>query len=240
MGLLEETAAAISADLPESLEKLLTVAEMAVEALEEAAMVADAEGVERASELYRAVIWKLNGGTFIGCAADESAPAIMVERHCQAAPGDTPKWGQTGEFLIEAGGIRALVQYGSSLTLPAHFAFIVVDLDAPFISPTGYRSHFDRIRFGQTVKEAAIAIFEGYIEQKPVTLVEAQIRNRLALETLPSWMGGITPPPRRVPATPPRGFELVDVILPSHKAFVARKWAEQAVRKMAKQCTKSH
>ena len=64
-----------------------------------------------------------------------------IARRCLA----TPLWGQRGQFLVADGDMRALVEYeaGYGGPLGAHFQFHVIDLDRPFISETGYRSHFD-------------------------------------------------------------------------------------------------
>ena len=49
-------------------------------------------------------MWKLNGGTFFGCLADDLAAGKIIEKHCASALGKVPMWGQTGQFLIEVEG----------------------------------------------------------------------------------------------------------------------------------------
>ncbi len=116
-------------------------------------MRGDGAAAEVAGDRYEAIIWKLNGGTNFGCMADDEAAGRVIERHCAAVPGDVPLWGQRGQFLAVAGDVRALVEYeaGYGGPLNAHFQFHAVDLDRPFISATGYRSHFDTARGCMTV-----------------------------------------------------------------------------------------
>jgi hypothetical protein len=229
----KDRAAELAASMPDAQDELLAVAAAAVDALQVAVLAGDQDAADLARDRYNATIWKLNGGTFFACVADENAPGNVVDRHCQAEPGAVPKWGQSGAFLVAVDGIRALVEFGSGLGwLGAHFAFRVVDLDKPFITETGYRSHFDEMRAGQTVDEAATAILAGYLKEKRPALVAPSSRDRLALEPLPAWLTQATPPPCRLPAATPPGFVLVDVVLPAHRAFVARKWAAQARDRM--------
>ena len=179
----------------------------------------------------------MNGGTHVGSMADHDAPGQVIERHCAAVPGDVPLWGQRGQFLVADGDMRALVEYeaGYGGPLGAHFQFHVIDLDRPFISETGYRSHFDTARGCMTVDEVARGILAAQrAEKKRPVMVEASYRDRLADAPLPAWLAGLEPPARREPATVlvPPGFVLVDVVLPSHRAFIARRWAAEAATKI--------
>jgi hypothetical protein len=152
-------------------------------------------------------------------------------------PGDVPLWGQRGQFLVADGDMRALVEYeaGYGGPLGAHFQFHVIDLDRPFISETGYRSHFDTAQGCMTVDEVARGILAAQrAEKKRPVMVEASYRDRLADAPLPAWLAGLEPPARRAPATVlvPPGFVLVDVVLPSHRAFIARRWAAEAATRI--------
>lgn len=86
-----------------------------------------------------------------------------------------------------------------------------------------------------TVDEVARGILAAMLAEKmrPV-LIEASYRDRLADAPLPDWLAGLVPPARREPATVtiPPGFVLVDVVLPAHKAFIARRWAADAAGKV--------
>ncbi|WP_367899703.1 hypothetical protein [Xanthomonas oryzae] len=65
-------------------------------------------------------------------------------------------------------------------------------------------------------------------------MIDTKDRDRLADDALPRWLDNLDPPARREPATLPPGYALVDVILPPHQAFIARKWAEAARKKLEK------
>ena len=215
-------AAELLAELPTDRDELLAAAVAAVVEIDAAIMRGDGAAAEAASDRYEAVIWKMNGGTHVGSMADHDAPGQVIERHCAAVPGDVPLWGQRGQFLVADGDMRALVEYeaGYGGPLGAHFQFHVIDLDRPFISETGYRSHFDTAQGCMTVDEVARGILAAQrAEKKRPVMVEASYRDRLADAPLPAWLAGLEPPARRAPATVlvPPGFVLVDVVLPSHR-----------------------
>ena len=230
-------AAELLAELPADRDGLLAAAVAAVVEIDAAVMRGDGAAAELAGDRYEAIIWKLNGGTNFGCMADDEAAGRVIERHCAAVPGEVPLWGQRGQFLAVTGDMRALVEYeaGYGGPLNAHFQFHAVDLDGPFISATGYRSHFDTARGCMTVDEVARGILTAMLaEKKRPVLIEANYRDRLADAPLPDWLAGLVPPARREPATVtiPPGFVLVDVVLPAHKAFIARRWAAEAAGKV--------
>ncbi|WP_193387859.1 hypothetical protein [Xanthomonas phaseoli] len=230
----EQYAADLAAELPAEGGELLAVTAAAVGELHAAVLEHDGAGAERAAQRYEACVWKLNGGTFFGSNADESAAGRVIERHCRAEPGLIPMWGQRGEFLIVVDGIRALVEFDAGFgLLHCHFAFHAVDLDRPFISGTGYRSHFETAQGGMTVDQVAAAVFGQYLAEKNGrVMIDAGDRDRLADEALPGWLDNLEPAARREPATLPPGYVLVDVILPPHQAFIARKWAEAARKRL--------
>lgn len=230
-------AAELLAELPTDRDELLAAAVAAVVEIDAAIMRGDGAAAEAASDRYEAVIWKMNGGTHVGSMADHDAPGQVIERHCAAVPGDVPLWGQRGQFLVADGDMRVLVEYeaGYGGPLGAHFQFHVIDLDRPFISETGYRSHFDTAQGCMTVDEVARGILAAQrAEKKRPVMVEASYRDRLADAPLPAWLTGLEPPARRAPATVlvPPGFVLVDVVLPSHRAFIARRWAAEAATRI--------
>ncbi|EDD8358767.1 klcB [Salmonella enterica subsp. enterica serovar Enteritidis] len=236
-------AAVIATSLPDDRDKLLEVAAAAVAGLHEAVLNGADLVVEVADDRYNAAVWKLNGGTFFGCQGDENAAGRIIERYCQAAPGEIPMWGQVGEFLLEVEGVRAVVEVtdGFGSLANRHFAFHAVDLDGPFISETGYRSHFDRARARMTVDQVAGAIFAQLLRTHRRYLEPAS-QGRLASMPVRPWLAGLAVPPRHVPAVAedwrqptelPPGFVWVDAVLPAQQAFIARKWALNARNKIA-------
>jgi hypothetical protein len=229
-----DIAAALSASMPEDQTGLLAEATAAINVLHAAVLAFDSHGALNAANRYEAAIWKLNGNTFFGCRADEKAAGNVIDRYCEAIPGEVPFWGQKGQFLIEVNGIRTWVDFGGGYGVGrTHYGFNVVDLDQFFISETGYRSHFAELAWGQTVDEAAAAIFAAYLN-KCRYKIDKENLDRLASKPLPTWCSRLMPPARRELATAllPPGFVLVDVVLPAQKAYIVRKWAEDAKKKI--------
>lgn len=239
----DAAAAAVAASMPADRDGLLAVARECVELYNNAVLDRADFAALVISERYEAAIWKLNGGTFFGsCAGDDSA-GMIVKRYCAAVPGVVPLWGQQGEFLINVKDIRCWVKYGGGLgsVLNSHFEFNAVDLDAPFISETGYRSHFCGVVRGQAVDAAAALIFADFLG-KHRRYLEAEYQDRRAEDQLPDWILALVSPARRQPAirepgdavqVVPDGFVVVDVVLTARQAFIVRKWAEAARPRIA-------
>lgn len=165
----------LAAGLPEAAPALLDVAMQAVRYIDAAVRAGDDSSLALATVRYDAVVWMLNGGTFFGCADGPDSPASVVGRHCAAAPGVVPLWGQSGEFLIVIDGIRAVVHMeGRGFSWMHHFEFHAVDPDTPFISETGYRSHFARPVDECTVDEAAALHLRAILVEKGRVMIEAE------------------------------------------------------------------
>lgn len=239
---INEQMAQASQLFPDEREALLAVAMHAIEAGHAAVLAGDRSAREFAWNRYRAVVWKLNGRTFFGCnnTSSPDAGGVLVEQHCRAEPGAIPMWGQAGEFVIEHAGVRALVWYESWHGIEqGHFQFYAVDLDRPFISTTGYRSHFAAARDGMTVDQVAIVEFADHLDNRRRYL-DPDYQDRLAEQALPEWMDALPCRPRRPkgvhedaqPLQVPPGFALVDAVLTEHQAFQVRKWAEAAAAKL--------
>lgn len=234
----DAAAAAMAASMPVDQDGLLAVAKECVELYNNAVLARADFAALVISERYDAAIWKLNGGSFFGSNAGDESAGSIVSRHCQAVPGAVPMWGQQGEFIICVKDIRCWVKYGGGLgsVLNCHFEFKVVDLDGPFISETGYRSHFCGVVRGQAVDAAAAAIFTDFLG-KHRRYLESSYQDSLATDQLPGWIKALPVQPRRSPAVReaqddaqalPDGFALVDVVLTARQAFIVRKWAEAA------------
>lgn len=235
----------IAAELPESRSGLLAVGLAAVAACHAAVMAEDKVGLEAANARYEAVVWKLNGGTFFGCcdSANPDASGSVIKRYCSAKPGEIPMWGQAGEFLVAVAGVRCLVEFstGFGSLMSAHFQFHAVDLAGPFISETGYLSHFEHPRSGLTVEQLACEIVSDRLK-KHRRYIRAEEQTKLAAKPLRPWLAALPVPPRHasdVQDKPeekyevlPPGFVLVDVVLKEHQAFIVKKWAEAAKKKI--------
>ena len=91
-------------------------------------------------------------------------------------------------------GIRAVVEFGDGYgSMYAHFAFHAVDLDLPFISETGYRSHFMPVMGGMTVEEAAEAIMKAILADKGRVLITPDSRQFCERREARAWLD-YTPP----------------------------------------------
>lgn len=224
----------LAEQLPTDAASLLEAGKEFAQAFDEAIMRADQDGAALARRGYDACVWKLNGGTNFGSYANASSPGNLMVEHCAATPGAIPRWGQRGAFLIQVDGMRAIVQYcAHKFQTSMHFEFLAVDLDAEFISETGYRSHFLNCQYGMTVEEVArSAIRSIAAEKRGAVSIALEYRNRLAREALPEWLKGLRPPARRIPETAPDGYEIVDVILPAHKAWQVKKWSDETLAKL--------
>lgn len=106
---------------------------------------ADESEALRMREEARKLALRLNGGD-TAILADENAPGRVLERET-AAPIDTPPlWGQSGDFCVTVGEIRARIRMhgmfgiGMSWSFWPGFCAHAVDYARPFLSETGYRS----------------------------------------------------------------------------------------------------
>ena len=173
----EELAAQIGAGLPETEAELVDVVWDVARKYDAAIMQGDAGGLVAELKRYEAVVFKLNGNTFFGSNADETRPVRRLARATAAEPGAAPLWGQTGDFMVSAEGIRARVLFGGLAHLGmsggCHFEFHIIDLHRPFPSNTGYRSHFTGTGSGMTVVARAQAEFAKLIEDQGLSHLDA-------------------------------------------------------------------
>lgn len=192
----DRKAATLAAAMPEDRAGLLAVTAEATAALHAAVLACDDAAAEAAGDRYDAAVWKLNGGDNFGC-RDRSNPeagGILADEHNRAAPGTVPMWNQCGEFLITVNGIRAVVVVGDGFgRLRVSMSFHVVDRDKPFISETGYRSHFDTARGGMTVDEVATAVFTALLAEKRIPL-DPKYRQRPDYEDPRDWLDELPAP----------------------------------------------
>lgn len=185
----EQKAGARAATLPTEPGELLAVAKAATGAFGVAVIASDDAGAADAVELVEAVIWKLNGETFFGSSADEDSAGNVVARHCAAQPGTVPAWGQQGEFLIEVAGIRALVKCSDGFSwMRFHLEFHAVDVHGPFISETGYRSHFGNVVGGIAVDEAARRVMAALLKDNGRCMVRPESRPLCEERAVRPWL----------------------------------------------------
>jgi hypothetical protein len=167
--------APLASNLPDDRDALLAAARDAVEAYHNAVVNGgDTLKAELASEpaidRYDAIVWKMNGNTFFGSRACDDSMGLVVERHCAAAPGSSPRWGQSAEFIVTVAGVRAVVVIDDAMRDHASMQFHAIDADRPFLSHTGFRSHFFNPRPGMTVQQLAEAVMAGFLKQSRVPI----------------------------------------------------------------------
>ncbi|RZT91022.1 hypothetical protein EV681_4610 [Advenella incenata] len=180
----------VAKSLPSDKSELLALAAGAVDTMHESILCCDQESAFAAGTVYEAVVFKLNGGTFSGCmdSSNPNAGGNMVIEHCRAKKGEIPKWGQYGEFLLTVQGVRVRVVIGDGFGLfRIGFNFHVVDCNLPFISETGYRSHYDTAMGNRTVDELASMIIAEYLKNGR-TLLNPNYRERCANQFQPIWL----------------------------------------------------
>ena len=199
----EHQIAALAASLPTERADLLAVAVDAVHAVNAAILAGNLDTATDAATRYEAAIWQLNGGTFFACRANDYSAANVLADHCAAPDGLAPKWGQRGDFLIACDGMRARVIANTAPErMPPHFAFHAVDLERPFISETGYLSHFGSIHPSCTVEEAACAELAKLQAEHPPRLIAPQHRTHCRL---PDWLPDAAAVPALEPFADERG-----------------------------------
>lgn len=167
--------------LPDDRNELLHAAMQAVVAFNDAILAGDEESAIAADNRYWGIIIKLNGNELCGCTdrGNPEAGGILAREFCKASPGTAPIWSQDGIFAIEVDGVRAVVEVGDGFSpLFAHFQFHAIDVYRTFISETGYRSCFEKIRLGMTVLEMAEAIFASLLTKGRMSAVRKETRDR--------------------------------------------------------------
>ncbi|CAB3920369.1 Uncharacterised protein [Achromobacter xylosoxidans] len=142
-------------------------------ALDAAVLEGDAPTALDAHLAYDALVHSLNGDSALGTYADERSPGLLLQKELKAAAGETPLWGQHGEFLIVVKGTPAYVEYRPTSWL--HGITFHAVRNAPFISPTGFQSAFlsgtpAKDHRGQSVRDVAEALFAESLakHKKPV------------------------------------------------------------------------
>lgn len=180
--------------LPDSEQAQLEYGRAAMARFNDAIMASDDVAAKNAEKDFEAAIYRLNGGTMFGCSAGPEAGGSRLRAYCAEVPGTVPAWGQDGCFLVTVQSVRVVVTADQTFGMwRPHFALEAIDLDRPFISSTGYRSHFfDQQQGGRTVEEAAKAIIADYV-RKGLEMIEANAYCRRRKALCP-WLSGLPPP----------------------------------------------
>lgn len=157
----------------------------------DAMIAASARDIETSTLRYSAVVYRLNGDTFMGSGTKEG-PGGQLRKLLAARPGVVPGWGQAGEYLLEVDGMRVRVVVDPWGVGGVHsLSFWAVDSAAKFISETGYMSHFlhpDQ-HVGKELAQAVRLEFEGLLqgERKPRAIREDE-RGKVSV---PAWLAPV-------------------------------------------------
>ncbi|MEE1883388.1 hypothetical protein V0R55_24800 [Pseudomonas soli] len=184
---------ALLAELPSATERaeLERIAGAVKAVFNDAVRVGDAARADLAMMGWDAVVCRLNGDTFFGCNADGGSQAHLL-KHLAAKPGQVPAWGQDGEWLTEVQGLRIRVKARHWMMETISLDLFAVDLDQPYLSPTGYRSHYldHRQWFGHDFGAAVRLEIERQLSHKDWRLkpIDAEDRARRAERDMPAWL----------------------------------------------------
>ncbi|MCE1119140.1 hypothetical protein, partial [Pseudomonas sp. NMI795_08] len=184
---------ALLAELPPATERaeLERIAGEAKAVFNDAVRVGDAARADLALLGWDAVVYRLNGDTFFGCDADDGSRTHLL-KHLAAKPGQVPGWGQDGEWLTEVQGLRIRVKARNWMHGGTSLDLFAVDLDQPYLSPTGFRAHSMDARqwhgyeFGTAVRlEIERQLPHKDWQLKPIAAEDRAFR---AEHDLPAWL----------------------------------------------------
>ncbi|SEG58987.1 MT-A70 family methyltransferase [Bosea lathyri] len=150
---------AIAAELPEDLATLTTAYGEAIDLHHDAVMreAVDEAGAQR--ERMDAILYRANGLTSFGVGCNDAPMSI---RRANWAPcGTVPKWGQTGQFIVEHRDVRAIICFGD------HEGIHAADFNRPFPSETGFHSIGATREPGMSVEDYGRAMIDGAIAYSP-------------------------------------------------------------------------
>lgn len=184
---------ALLAELPSATERaeLERIAGEVKAVFNDAVRVGDAARADLAMMGWDAVVCRLNGDTFVGCNADGGSQTHLLKL-LAAKPGQVPAWGQDGEWLTEVQGLRIRVKARHWMAGTTSLDLFAVDLDLPYLSKTGYRSHYMDYRqwLGHDFGAAVRLEIERQLSHKDWRLkpIDAEDRARRAEHDMPAWL----------------------------------------------------
>lgn len=174
--------------LPADRGELEQVASDMLQLFNDAMIAGSARDIETSALRYRAVVYRLNGDTFMGSGTDEGAGGQLLKLLATPA-GVVPGWGQAGQYLLEVDGMRLRVKVDPWRMDGTHsLSFYAVDASAKFISETGYLSQFlhpDKHvgqTFGQAVRGLVEQLLQGEFKAKAIR------EDERAKITVPAWL----------------------------------------------------
>lgn len=145
------------------------------------------DAAQKAAQGFRGLLASANGeagefGTFAPAGSGAVITAALT-----AKDGDVPHWGQNGLFVLETDYARVLVNFICPLDMCSRFEFNAIDLDLPFISETGFPSHFYAEWPPFSVKEAAGIVFCQYAKANNMKNIKPEYRHS-RLDRIPDFI----------------------------------------------------
>lgn len=163
-------------DLPTDFDALVKVAGVHAREYDRAILYADPDMMLAAMAGFKACVIQANGGDPFASEDGPSAPGPRIRAALRAKPGEVPHWGQTGEFLVEHNGIKAVVCY-SGLESFMGASLHAATKTGPFVSETGYRS-LSGVQpiYGTSLDEAAAEWIDALLHKQPAVFINAKHR----------------------------------------------------------------
>ncbi|MEW4339718.1 hypothetical protein [Chromobacterium vaccinii] len=141
----------------------LTAAQVMVVRYHQAILASDFTGAGKVRADYRELCTHLSGATLVGSVPGASSSGERLDMALAAEDGVEPLWGQRGRFLVVVDGLPAVVKtLGLSSTWNV-FTFYAVEAKAPFIGPSGYRTHYCAPAPGKMPAEQAVDVLRQLI-----------------------------------------------------------------------------
>jgi hypothetical protein len=164
-----------TAYLPPTMEEAIPFYRKLIDKHHDAMMAGDKEAVDTIRKEARDLAVKLNGGTSFGIAIRGDGTSSQLAQATAAPGGTMPKWGQTGNYVIDVDGMKVRIEQEGMFGLGCMSAFWpgfsahAVDYDKPFLSNTGYRSFigiFAPPEPGVTPEDFARGAIRGQLERE--------------------------------------------------------------------------
>lgn len=177
---------------PEDDDARVAQARRAAALFNDAVYIGDEARAAAAVLMFEAVVYRMNGDTFFGCAADGGSQKRLFA-DLAAVPGHVPAWGQSGQCLFTVEGVQMLATVKPcSLGGVIYVDLDALNLNAPFISSTGFRNLmlWPDSGMGQTFAQAVRAQVEAVlVEQGGPVLIGPAESCRQKPAKPPAWLG---------------------------------------------------
>lgn len=126
--------------LPADEAERIAYARRAADLFNDAVYIGDESQVAAAVLMFEAAVYRMNGDKFFGCAAEDGSQTRLFAE-LAAVPGQVPGWSQAGQYLLTVDGVQMLVTVKpNSLGGVIYVDLDALNLDAPFVSSTGFRN----------------------------------------------------------------------------------------------------